>query len=40
MGFDQNEAVLALVLQSNWTLIEVLDDLQSIPRIVVLRKTA
>jgi len=40
IGFDQYEAVLALVSQSKWTLIEVLDDLQSIPRIVVLRKTA
>jgi release factor glutamine methyltransferase len=40
MGFDQNEAVLALVSQSKWKLIEVLDDLQSIPRIVVLQKTA
>jgi len=39
IGFDQYEAVLALVSQSKWTLIEVLDDLQSIPRIVVLRKT-
>jgi release factor glutamine methyltransferase len=39
MGFDQNEGVLALVSQSKWRLTEVLDDLQSIPRIVVLQKT-
>jgi release factor glutamine methyltransferase len=40
MGFDQNEAVRALVESSPWHLEGILDDLQGIPRIVVLRNRA
>jgi release factor glutamine methyltransferase len=38
MGFDQNEAMRKLIDASAWTLVEVLDDLQGIPRMAVLRK--
>jgi len=38
IGFDQGEAVSSLVDDSVWSLQEVRPDLQSIPRIVVLRK--
>jgi release factor glutamine methyltransferase len=38
MGFDQNEPVRSLIAQSDWNLIEIIDDLQGIPRIAVLRK--
>jgi release factor glutamine methyltransferase len=38
IGFDQGESVRELVDERVWTLINVLPDLQSIPRIVVLRK--
>jgi release factor glutamine methyltransferase len=37
MGFDQSEAVGALVSQTSWTMLEIADDLQGIPRIAVLR---
>jgi release factor glutamine methyltransferase len=38
IGFDQGEAVYNLVDNSVWSLLEVRPDLQSIPRIVVLKK--
>ena len=38
IGFDQAEAVRALVKCSVWKLENILPDLQGIPRIVVLRK--
>ena len=38
IGFDQGEAVSQLVDRSTWNLVEILPDLQSIPRIVVLKK--
>jgi release factor glutamine methyltransferase len=38
IGFDQGEAVRGLVDESVWSVLEVRPDLQSIPRIVVLRK--
>jgi release factor glutamine methyltransferase len=38
MGFDQNDSVRSLIAHSGWTLVEIIDDLQGIPRIVVLRK--
>jgi len=38
IGFDQGEAVQQLVDESVWTLRDVLPDLQSIPRIVVLQR--
>jgi release factor glutamine methyltransferase len=38
IGFDQGEKVQQLVDKNVWTLKDVLPDLQSIPRIVVLRK--
>jgi len=38
IGFDQGEAVTALVDDSIWRLLEIRPDLQSIPRIVVLQK--
>jgi release factor glutamine methyltransferase len=38
IGFDQGEAVRGLVDDSVWSLQEIRPDLQSIPRIVVLRK--
>jgi release factor glutamine methyltransferase len=38
MGFDQNDSVRSLIAQSGWTLVEIIDDLQGIPRIVVLKK--
>jgi release factor glutamine methyltransferase len=38
MGFDQGESVRSLIARSGWTLVEIIDDLQGIPRIVVLRK--
>jgi len=38
IGFDQGEAVTALVDESAWRLLEIRPDLQSIPRIVVLQK--
>jgi release factor glutamine methyltransferase len=38
IGFDQGEAVQNLVDEDVWQLREVKPDLQSIPRIVVLRK--
>jgi release factor glutamine methyltransferase len=40
MGFDQSEAVRELVARSSWELVEILDDLQGIPRIANLRKLA
>jgi release factor glutamine methyltransferase len=38
IGFDQGGAVRGLVDESVWSVLEVRPDLQSIPRIVVLRK--
>ena len=38
IGFDQSEAVRALVEEKCWDLIEVRKDLQNIPRVFVLRK--
>ena len=38
IGFDQGEAVQQLVDPNVWTLRDLLPDLQSIPRIVVLQK--
>ena len=38
IGFDQGEAVSNLVDNSVWSLLEVRPDLQSIPRIVVLKR--
>jgi release factor glutamine methyltransferase len=39
MGFDQSEAVRALVSQTSWTMLEIADDLQGIPRIAVLQNS-
>jgi len=39
IGFDQSEAVKALVDNSNFDLVEIRPDLQGIPRIVILRKS-
>ena len=38
MGFDQSEAVRALVDPANWDWVEIKNDLQNIPRVLVLRK--
>jgi release factor glutamine methyltransferase len=38
IGFDQGEAVHQLIDANVWELLEIRPDLQSIPRIVVLRK--
>lgn len=38
IGFDQGEAVRALIDERVWGLLEIRPDLQSIPRIVVLQK--
>lgn len=38
IGFDQGQAVQQLVDEHIWSLREILPDLQSIPRIVVLQK--
>jgi release factor glutamine methyltransferase len=38
IGFDQGEAVRELVNPDVWTLRDILPDLQSIPRIVVVQK--
>ncbi len=38
IGFDQGEAVRSLIDESVWSLLEVRPDLQSIPRIVVLKR--
>ncbi|HEY3579590.1 MAG TPA: peptide chain release factor N(5)-glutamine methyltransferase [Pyrinomonadaceae bacterium] len=38
IGFDQGETIQQLVDERIWTLREILPDLQSIPRIVVLQK--
>jgi len=40
IGFDQGEAVRALVNQTHWELVDIRPDLQGIPRIVILRKTS
>src|SRR4029079_4080736 len=37
IGFDQGEAVRGLIDESVWSLLEIRPDLQSIPRIVVLK---
>jgi release factor glutamine methyltransferase len=39
IGFDQGEAVKALVVSSCFDLVEIRPDLQGIPRIVILRKS-
>ena len=38
MGFDQYDAVTALIDDQHWKLLEVYDDLQGIPRTVALMK--
>jgi release factor glutamine methyltransferase len=40
IGFDQGEAVRGLVIKTHWQLVDIRPDLQGIPRIVILRKTA
>ena len=39
IGFDQGEAVRGLII-THWQLVDIRPDLQGIPRIVILRKTA
>ena len=39
IGFDQGEAVQALIDPKFWRLVEIRPDLQSIPRILVIQKT-
>lgn len=39
IGFDQGEAVQSLIDKSAWSLLDIRQDLQGIPRIVVLRKS-
>jgi len=38
IGFDQSEAVKALVDLTTWDLVGIKNDLQNIPRVFVLRK--
>ncbi len=38
MGFDQHDAVKELIDENAWKLLEIYDDLQSIPRTVALMK--
>jgi len=38
IGFDQSEAVRTLINEGVWSLLELRPDLQSIPRIVVLKR--
>lgn len=38
IGFDQGEVVRGLIDEAVWSLLEVRTDLQSIPRIVILKK--
>lgn len=38
IGFDQGEAVMSLIDERVWRLVEIRPDLQSIPRIVVLQR--
>jgi release factor glutamine methyltransferase len=38
IGFDQSESIPALVDPAIWQLVDILPDLQQIPRIVVLKK--
>jgi release factor glutamine methyltransferase len=40
IGFDQNEAVRDLVDREVWELLDIHQDLQGIPRLVALQKTA
>jgi release factor glutamine methyltransferase len=40
IGFDQGEAIKALIDDEVWRLIDIRPDLQGIPRIVVLQKTS
>jgi release factor glutamine methyltransferase len=40
IGFDQSEAVRDLIDRTDWNLIDILPDLQGIPRIVVLEKVS
>ncbi|HET6892053.1 MAG TPA: peptide chain release factor N(5)-glutamine methyltransferase [Pyrinomonadaceae bacterium] len=40
VGFDQGDVVQSLVDRSNWNIIDIQDDLQGIPRIVVLQKNS
>lgn len=40
IGYDQREAVERLIDPNVWKLVDIRDDLQGIPRIVVLRKGA
>jgi hypothetical protein len=38
MGFDQGAAVQRLVDPDTWNILDIQDDLQGIPRIMVLQK--
>lgn len=40
IGFDQGDAVQEVINSKFWRLVEIRPDLQSIPRIVVIQKTA
>lgn len=40
IGFDQTAAVQSLVDRSTWNVLDIQEDLQGIPRIVVLQKTS
>ena len=40
IGFDQTAAVQSLVDRSTWKVLDIQEDLQGIPRIVVLQKTS
>lgn len=40
IGFDQGEAVERLIDRTSWTFLDIHKDLQGIPRIVALQKTA
>lgn len=38
IGFDQHEATRALIDQTSWELLDVRNDLQGIPRVVMLKR--
>lgn len=40
VGFNQGDVVQSLVDRSNWNIIDIQDDLQGIPRIMVLQKNS
>lgn len=39
IGFDQGEAIKQVIDQTRWALVEIREDIQGIPRTVVLRKS-